>query len=68
MKRRIVRVLFLPVGRDEIVSRPVDGWGDAIFADLTIAAERQKLVDFSTPMFTGIREIVVTGPVARTAC
>ena len=57
-----VRVLFLPVGRDEIVSRLVDGWGDVIFADLTITPEREKLVDFSAPMFTGIREIVVTGP------
>ncbi len=57
-----VRVLFLPVGRDELVSRLVDGWGDVIFADLTVTPERQKVADFSTPMFTGINEIVVTGP------
>ena len=57
-----VRVLFLPVGRDEIVSRLVDGWGDVIFADLTVTPERQKVADFSTPMYTGIKEIVVTGP------
>jgi membrane-bound lytic murein transglycosylase MltF len=57
-----VRVLFLPVGREELVSRLVDGWGDVIFADLTITAERQKLVDFSAPMYSGIKEIVVTGP------
>ena len=57
-----VRVIFLPVGRDELVSRLVDGWGDVIFADLTITPERQKRADFSMPMFTGIREIVVTGP------
>jgi membrane-bound lytic murein transglycosylase MltF len=57
-----VRVIFLPVGRDELISRLTDGWGDVIFADLTITPERQKVVDFSTPMYTGIKEIVVTGP------
>ncbi len=57
-----VRVLFLPVGRNELISRLTDGWGDVIFADLTITPERQKVVDFSTPMYTGIKEIVVTGP------
>jgi membrane-bound lytic murein transglycosylase MltF len=57
-----LRVLYLPVGRDEIISRLVDGWGDVVFADLTITPERQKLVDFSTPMYSGIKEIVVTGP------
>jgi membrane-bound lytic murein transglycosylase MltF len=49
-----VHVYFLPVGRDEIISRLVDGWGDVVFADLTITPERQKVVDFSAPMYTGI--------------
>jgi membrane-bound lytic murein transglycosylase MltF len=57
-----IHVIYLPVGRDEIVSRLVDGWGDVVFADLTITPERQKVVDFSTPMYSGIKEIVVTGP------
>ena len=57
-----MHVIYLPVGRDEIISRLVDGWGDVIFADLTITPERQKLVDFSTPMYSRIKEIVVTGP------
>jgi membrane-bound lytic murein transglycosylase MltF len=57
-----MHVIYLPVGRDEIVSRLVDGWGDVVFADLTITPERQKLADFSDPMYSGIKEIVVTGP------
>jgi membrane-bound lytic murein transglycosylase MltF len=57
-----LHVIYLPVGRDEIISRLVDGWGDVVFADLTITPERQKLVDFSKPMYSGIKEIVVTGP------
>jgi membrane-bound lytic murein transglycosylase MltF len=55
-----VRVVFLPTARDELIPRLVDGRGDVIFADLTITPERQKLVDFSAPMYTGIKEIVVT--------
>ena len=33
-----------------------------IIADLVVTPERQKLVDFSEPMWRGIKEIVVTGP------
>jgi membrane-bound lytic murein transglycosylase MltF len=57
-----MHVIYLPVGRDEIISRLVDGWGDVVFADLTITPERQKVADFSEPMYSGIKEIVVTGP------
>jgi ABC-type amino acid transport substrate-binding protein len=57
-----MHVLYFPIGRDEIVSRLAEGWGDVIFADLTITPERQKAVDFSTPMYTDIKEILVTGP------
>ena len=57
-----VRVLFLPVGREELIQRLVDGYGDLILADLTVTPERQKVADFSDPMWHGIKEIVVTGP------
>ena len=57
-----LRVIYLPVGRDEIISRLVEGWGDVVFADLTITPARREIVDFSEPMYTGINEIVVTGP------
>src|SRR5262249_5803955 len=64
LKSKTIRLhgIYLPVGRDEIISRLVDGWGDVIFADLTITPERAKVVDFSEPMYSGIKEIVVTGP------
>jgi membrane-bound lytic murein transglycosylase MltF len=57
-----VRVLFYPVGREELIQKLVDGYGDLIIADLTVTPERQKVVDFSEPMWRGIKEIVVTGP------
>jgi membrane-bound lytic murein transglycosylase MltF len=57
-----VRVLYFPVGREELLQRLVDGYGDVIIADLVATPERQKIVDFSEPLWRGIKEIVVTGP------
>jgi membrane-bound lytic murein transglycosylase MltF len=57
-----VHVVYLPVGRDELIPKLIAGYGDVIFADLTTTAERRKVVDFSDPMYSGIKEIVVTAP------
>jgi membrane-bound lytic murein transglycosylase MltF len=57
-----VHVVFLPVARDELIPKLIDGYGDVVFADLIVTPERRKRVDFSTPMYTKIRETVVTGP------
>ena len=57
-----LRVVALPVPRDELVPRLLDGYGDAIVADLTVTAARQAVGDFAEPMFRGVREIVVTAP------
>ena len=55
-------VLFIPVARDKLLSRLAEGRGDISVATLTITPERQKIVDFSDPTVSGMKEIVVTGP------
>ena len=55
-------VVFVPVSRDELIPALLDGRGDIAAASLTITPDRQKLVDFSAPLATGVSEIVVTGP------
>ena len=55
-------VLFIPVARDKLLSRLAEGRGDLSVAALTITPERQKIVDFSDPTVSGMKEIVVTGP------
>jgi membrane-bound lytic murein transglycosylase MltF len=55
-------VVMIPVPRDKLLSRLNEGTGDIAVAGLTVSTERQQLVDFAEPMFTGIKEIVVTGP------
>jgi membrane-bound lytic murein transglycosylase MltF len=63
---RTIRVIFVPVPRDRIIPALVEGRGDIAAANLTITAERGKQVDFSYPMLTGVKEILVTGPSAKT--
>jgi membrane-bound lytic murein transglycosylase MltF len=59
-----VRVVFFPVSRDKLIPDLVEGLGDIAVANLTITPERQKRVDFSDPLATGVKELLVTGPTA----
>jgi membrane-bound lytic murein transglycosylase MltF len=55
-------VVFVPASRDQMLSRLAAGRGDLAVGVLTITPERLKIVDFSDPLVTGVKEIVVTGP------
>jgi membrane-bound lytic murein transglycosylase MltF len=57
-----VHVILLPVPRDELIPRLLKGEGDIAAASLTITPGRKKLVDFSDPLATGVKEVLVTGP------
>jgi len=61
-KQLRVDVTFIPVGRDELLPGLVEGRGDIAAANLTITPGRQKTVDFSRPILSDVKEIVVTGP------
>lgn len=57
-----VHILFIPVSRDELLTRLVDGRGDVAVAALTVTPERLKIVDFTDPTVKNGSELVVTGP------
>jgi ABC-type amino acid transport substrate-binding protein len=59
-----VHVVFIPVRRDELIPGLTKGLGDMAVANLTITPERLKHVDFSNPLLTGVKELLVTGPAA----
>ena len=61
-KTVMVHVIVIPVARDQLLPRLVDGRGDIAAAQLTITPGRKKLVDFSVPGATGVTEVLVTGP------
>jgi membrane-bound lytic murein transglycosylase MltF len=58
----MVYVIPLPVPRDELLPRLLKGEGDIAAASLTITPGRRKQVDFSDPLGSGIKEVLVTGP------
>ncbi len=57
-----VRVIFIPVARDQLIRGLVEGRGDIAVGNLTVTPERRKLVDFSSPFLTDVSEVVITGP------
>jgi len=57
-----IKVVFLPVQRDQLFTALTEGRGDIAASNLTITPERKKTVDFSTPLLKGVKEIVVAGP------
>lgn len=60
-----VRVVFIPVTRDRLLPALLEGYGDIAAAGLTITPQRRTVVDFTEPILTGAREVVVTGPAAQ---
>jgi membrane-bound lytic murein transglycosylase MltF len=55
-------VLFVVTPRSEATTKLNDGWLDILVGGIIITPERQKLVDFSDPVFRGVNEVIVTGP------
>ncbi len=58
-KLRVV-LEFIPVARDELIPKLVNGYGDIAAAGLTITKERKKKIDFTRPYLTGVKEVVVS--------
>jgi membrane-bound lytic murein transglycosylase MltF len=57
-----VQVVFIPVSRGDLLQALAAGKGDIAASNLTITAARQKLVDFSSPVYPNVSELVVSGP------
>ncbi|MGL5947513.1 MAG: transglycosylase SLT domain-containing protein [Aeromonas sp.] len=57
-----VKVVFIPVARDELLQALNEGKGDIAAANLTITPARQALIDFTTPLQTDVSEWVLSSP------
>lgn len=55
-------VVFVPVSRNQFLPRLTEGRGDLAVGAITITPERAKVIDFSQPTATDVKEIAVTGP------
>ncbi len=56
-----VRVMYIPVPRDQLLTGVRDGLGDLAVSQIKVTPAGQAIVDFSIPEAQRIREIVVTG-------
>jgi membrane-bound lytic murein transglycosylase MltF len=59
-----VRVVVIPVARNQLIPALLAGRGDIIDASLSITPERQQVIDFSIPASGAVSEVLVTGPSA----
>lgn len=57
-----VHVVFIPVARNELLAALAAGKGDIAAAGLTVTPQRRQLVDFASPIYPDVNEVVVTGP------
>ncbi|WP_171090989.1 lytic transglycosylase F [Usitatibacter rugosus] len=57
-----VRVVFIPMRRDQLLPALAAGKGDVAAGNITITPERRKLVDFSDAGMGNVSEVAVTGP------
>ena len=57
-----IHVLLTVTPREKAAASLTSGTFDILIGAITITSERQKLADFSDPLFTDVKEIVVTAP------
>jgi membrane-bound lytic murein transglycosylase MltF len=57
-----VQLVFIPVSRAKMLQALAAGKGDIAAANLTVTPERKKLVDFSSPVYPNVSELLVSGP------
>jgi membrane-bound lytic murein transglycosylase MltF len=57
-----ILVMVIPVRRDQLLSYLQQGKGDLVVASLSITTQRKKTADFSLPFYSGVKELLVTGP------
>ena len=61
-RTRPIRVLFIPVGRDQLLPTLAAGGGDIATGGLTVTPQRLTLVDFTAPAADNVSEVLVTAP------
>lgn len=57
-----VRIIFVPVARDQLISALNAGKGDIIAANLTITPARQQEMAFTAPIYSHVQELLLSGP------
>lgn len=57
-----VRIVFVPVERDQLLTALNEGKGDIVAANLTVTPSREQRVTFTQPLYTNVKELLLSGP------
>lgn len=57
-----LHIVFVPVSRDNIFIALNEGKGDIAAANLTITPSREAQVDFAQPLYSNVKELLISGP------
>jgi membrane-bound lytic murein transglycosylase MltF len=57
-------IILAALPRNQMLPALESGRVDVLMANLTVTPERQARIDFTNPLTTGVREVLVTGPSA----
>ncbi|HWC78084.1 MAG TPA: lytic transglycosylase F [Blastocatellia bacterium] len=60
-----VHVAFIPVTRDQLLPSLLEGRGDIVAANVSTTRTLLESVEFSDPLITSLRDLVVTGPSSK---
>jgi len=61
-QKKNIKVIAIPVHRDQMIPYLLEGYGDVGAGNWTITAERKKLVDFTNPTLSHVRELIIAAP------
>ncbi|HIE9261489.1 TPA: transglycosylase SLT domain-containing protein [Klebsiella variicola subsp. variicola] len=57
-----LHIVFVPVSRDNLFIALNEGKGDIAAANLTITPSREAVVDFAQPLYSNVKELLISGP------
>jgi membrane-bound lytic murein transglycosylase MltF len=59
-----ISVIFIPVRPEQVEHALLEGVGDVVGYGVIVTPEREKVVSFTTPIGSNVKQILVTGPKA----
>jgi len=57
-----IHLVFIPVGRDRLLPRLAEGYGDLVATMMVTSSQPQYAVDFTDPLYDDAKSVIVSGP------
>ena len=57
-----IHLVFIPVGRDNLLPKLAEGYGDLVATLMVTASQPHYAVDFTDPLYDDARAVIVSGP------